>query len=270
MTGECLFFWRLRPTDSPYGLDATTYGHNVATFAKGAGFDGVDFDLENLGTYCTAGTMSGTATVAWMAAATTAARAVYGVNGFISHAPQAPYFGAVGSSSMWAGTTGCYTGLSNAVGSQIDWFNVQVRVDVDVDVDVLWCVAFVCEVGNMVCAEATHADVDDVGVQFYNQGATCYTSYTSLFVASNGDGSCPSFPGTSVAEIASYGVPLASIVVGKPLLSADAGTGYVTGSSLGAMVATAGGAGGIGWSAGVMIWAWDDVAAPAWVATLTP
>ena len=107
-------------------------------------------------------------------------------------------------------------------------------------------------------------------VQFYNQGATCYTSYTSLFVASNGDGSCPSFPGTSVAEIASYGVPLASIVVGKPLLSADAGTGYVTGSSLGAMVATAGGAGGIGWSAGVMIWAWDDVAAPAWVATLTP
>ena len=91
--------------------------------------DGVDLDLENLGAGCTGGALSASSTVSWMATTTTAARAVLsgGGGGFITHAPQAPYFGPVGvsGSSFWAGSTGCYSGVYQQVGSSIDWLNVQ-------------------------------------------------------------------------------------------------------------------------------------------------
>lgn len=88
-------------------------------------------------------------------------------------------------------------------------------------------------------------------VQFYNQGGQCYTSYASLFLAANSQESCPTFPGTSVSEIAAYGVPLNKIVctlsflrcihelfiyfiqvVGKYLLTSDASNGFVSASAL--------------------------------------
>ena len=101
-----------------------------------------------------------------------------------------------------------------------------------------------------------------------SQGATCYTSYTSLFVSSNAGGVCPYFAGTSVSEIASYGIPMSSIIVGKPLLISDAGSGYVSPTALRDMMNTASGSGGIGWPASVMFWSWDAVEGPAWLTTL--
>ena len=84
---------------------------------------------------------------------------------------------------------------------------------------------------------------------------------------SNSGGSCGVFPGTSVLEIASYGVRLNSIVVGKPLLPTDADNGYVAPAQLRTMLSTAAAA---GWSAGVMTWSWDPAQGPAWIQAVYP
>ena len=82
------------------------------------------------------------------------------------------------------------------------------------------------EVGSMI---------DFYFVQFYNQGDTSYETYTELFTKATGP-----FAGTSVKEIASRGVPLQKIVVGKPIVKADAvNSGYVAQSDLGAWAARA-------------------------------
>ncbi len=61
--------------------------------------------------------------------------------------------------SSWAGPTGCYTAVAARAGASITFFNLQ----------------------------------------FYNQGASCYTSYTTLFVQSGAAGlGCEYFPGTSI------------------------------------------------------------------------
>jgi hypothetical protein len=80
----------------------------------------------------------------------------------------APYFGAIGSAAAnpWTLTTGGYSAVYAGAAAAIDFFNVQ----------------------------------------FYNQGPTCYTTYNSLFVNSLDGGACPYFSGTSVAEIARYGI----------------------------------------------------------------
>jgi hypothetical protein len=96
---------RVACSEEPFGANATAYGFNAASFAVAHNLDGVDFDLENLAPNCESGGMTGDQVVAWMVQATTAARAVLGSSGVISHAPQAPYFGAVGGSG-WAGPTG--------------------------------------------------------------------------------------------------------------------------------------------------------------------
>jgi len=72
--------------------------------------------------------------------------------------------------------------------------------------------------------------------QFYNQGPSCYLTYPGIFTNSSFD--CPIFPGTSVAQIASYSyggvqVPLDKIVVAKPVTPVDAGNGYVDPTRLG-------------------------------------
>ena len=60
-------------------------------------------------------------------------------------------------------------------------------------------------------------------VQFYNQGDTMYDSYNELFTQATGH-----FGGTSVKEIAERGIPLKKIVVGKPVIQADAAnSGYI-------------------------------------------
>ncbi len=59
--------------------------------------------------------------------------------------------------------------------------------------------------------------IDWLQIQYYNQGPVCYSDYTGVFVQSSSNG-CWSL-GTSVAEIAGYGIPLHAIVVGKPVRS---------------------------------------------------
>ena len=220
-------------TESPYSQDAVTYGEAVAKFAHNYNLDGVDFDLENLSPGCTYNGMSSSAVVDWMVTVSTAAASMFsqlGGNGFISHAPQSPYFGAIGGggSNSWPGASGCYSAVYAKAASAISWFNTQ----------------------------------------FYNQGATCYTSFEGLFVESNGDGSCPSFPGTSVKEIVRYGVPASVLVVGKPLETADAGNGYVSPSLLHTYIQSAVAA-GIS-VPGVMAWSWDTTQGPAWIAAVYP
>jgi hypothetical protein len=56
--------------------------------------------------------------------------------------------------------------------------------------------------------------LDWLQVQYYNQGPSCYTSFDGIFSASASD--CWA-PGTALPEIAAYGIPLYSVVVGKPV-----------------------------------------------------
>jgi len=100
--------------------------------------------------------------------------------------------------------------------------------------------------------EASADSTDWYNVQFYNQGASCYVDYTGLFTDSS---SCSPFPGTSVQEISSYGVPLSKIVVGKYVQQGDASNGWVDPSTLGQYFNQAQ---SIGWNAGVMGWVWHD------------
>jgi chitinase len=91
--------------------------------------------------------------------------------------------------------------------------------------------------------------IDYYMVQFYNQGDTKYDSYEQLFTKATGG----AFPGTSVKEIAARGVPLQKIVVGKPVVQADAAnTGWVDQAQLGQWALRA--YNEFGWYAGIGHW----------------
>jgi hypothetical protein len=92
-------------------------------------------------------------------------------------------------------------------------------------------------------------NIDALLIQFYGQGATCYTSYQSLFVAANASNSCPAYNGTSLGEIISYGVPSSKAVVGKITLPTDSNSGYVAPSDLHAWFVTA--ASALNWTSGI-------------------
>eukprot|EP01103_Thecamoeba_quadrilineata_P003252 TRINITY_DN13049_c0_g1_i1.p1 TRINITY_DN13049_c0_g1~~TRINITY_DN13049_c0_g1_i1.p1 ORF type:complete len:340 (+),score=64.76 TRINITY_DN13049_c0_g1_i1:44-1021(+) len=94
------------------------------------------------------------------------------------------------------------------------------------------------------------APVDFFNLQFYNQGASCYEDYNGIFTSS-----CSNFPGTSVQQINSYGIPMNVILIGKPVLVTDASNGYVPPATLGQYLQQAS---SIGWSSGVMGWVWHD------------
>jgi len=210
-------------TDSPYSQNPYTLGTTVGKWAKAQYLDGVDFDLENFAPGFTAGSLNTQQTIDWVSNVTLGAHDGFGSNAVISHAPQAPYFGPIGGSGTWVGASGGYTAVYKKVASYITFFNVQ----------------------------------------FYNQGASCYTDYNGLFVTSSG---CSSFPQTAVSEIAKAGVPLSKIVVGKPVTSADAGSGYVSASSLHTWFQQAS---ALGWNAGVMGWVWNDPATlQTWISTI--
>jgi chitinase len=65
--------------------------------------------------------------VAWIVEATQAARAVLGPTGIITHAPQAPYFGAIGSAggNPFTGTSGGYSAVWAGLKGAANWFHVQ-------------------------------------------------------------------------------------------------------------------------------------------------
>jgi len=211
-------------TDSPYSQDAHALGVKVGQWAKAQYLDGVDFDLENIAPGFKVGSLSTASTIDWFGNVTVGAANGFGSGAVITHAPQAPYFGPVGSSTTWVGTTGGYTAVYKRVANYITFFNVQ----------------------------------------FYNQGSSCYVDYAGLFQKS-----CSTFPSTSVGEIASAGIPLSKIVIGKPVTTADASNGWLSGSSLNSLFSQAKSA--TSWNAGLMGWVWNDQATcTSWVKAVYP
>jgi len=103
-------------------------------------------------------------------------------------------------------------------------------------------------------------------LQFYNQGVTCYVDYTGLFEESGED--CQAFPGTSVKEIQGYGIPFDAIVVGKPVGTSNAASGWVSASDLNEWFTQAN---SLGWNTGVMGWEWySPQVTGSWIQTIYP
>lgn len=176
--------------ERPYAMDPDEYGRASADWANAQHLDGVDFDLENVnvGFQFTSANRSSVALIDWFVRASVAARDVLGegrCGGLISHAPQAPYFGAIGNANSWAGPSGgftaVYAALINATPPAIDW----------------------------------------VIAQYYNQGPTCYNTYDAVFLNSS-SGGCWAV-GTSVSELGALGVHPHMVVLAKPLLPDDGG-----------------------------------------------
>jgi chitinase len=120
------------PTTSNY--DPVVVATSLASYVTTYGLDGVDVDWED-----TAAFQAGTGE-AWLITFTTTLRQKL-PNAIITHAPQAPYFAGT---SLY--TKGAYVAVHNAVGSMIQFYNVQ----------------------------------------FYNQGSTSYNTGNSLFNTSGG------------------------------------------------------------------------------------
>jgi len=201
-------------TDAPFDKDPTALGQQVAAWAKANYLDGVDFDLENINQGFVANGKTADQLVSWHASLAKSAYQAFGGSPIITFAPQGPYFGPIGATDGWVGASGGYTGVYKQASQYITFFNVQ----------------------------------------FYNQGAGCYSDYTSLF--KNSGPACPPFPHTSVGEIAAAGVPLSKIVVGKPVTAADASNGWLSGSALAGLFNQA--KSDLGWNTGVMGWVWND------------
>ena len=213
-------------TDIPYSMNANTFGTTVGNWVVSQFLDGIDFDLENLAPYVAYPPMTSAQTIQWMISATTSAKTAMGPNSFITHAPQAPYFGPISSSSTaWAGVLGGYTAVYKGAATSIDYLNVQ----------------------------------------FYNQGS-CYPDFTSTFLNSGSTSGCY-FPGTSANEIASYGIPLSKIIIGKPVTSSDAGSGYIPATTLSTMFSQAQKT--LNYTPGIMGWVWHSPAInSAWLQTI--
>lgn len=107
-----------------------------------------------------------------------------------------------------------------------------------------------------------------VTIQFYNQGPTCYTNFTTLFQDANAGGACTQFPGTSLFEIVSYGVPAELVVVGKITETFDGGNGYVAPPTLHTYFLAANAS--LGWYVGVAAYSWDAVDSAGWIAGVFP
>jgi len=131
---------------NPYTLDAYSTGQTVGKYAKAQQLDGVDFDLENFDQGFTVNGHSSAWTINWCVNITLGAQNGFGSNAILTHAPQSPYFGPIGATNTWAGSSGGYTAVYNKLKGVLTFFNLQ----------------------------------------FYNQGSSCYETYNSLFENGNG------------------------------------------------------------------------------------
>ncbi|KAG6854029.1 hypothetical protein C0991_011234 [Blastosporella zonata] len=121
------------PTTS--GADPIATANTFAAWVKAYSLDGIDVDYEDFGAF------NGGTAEAWLISFTTQLRAQLPAGTYIiTHAPVAPWF----SPSIWPG--GGYLKVNSAVGSLIDWYNVQ----------------------------------------FYNQGTSEYTTCAGLLTTSSG------------------------------------------------------------------------------------
>jgi len=110
-------------TDSPYSNDATRLGTTAGEWARSQHLDGVDFDLEDIAAGFTVGGKNTEQTIDWFVEVTDSCRRALGSDGIISHAPQAPYFGAVGASNQWTGPSGGYSAIEQR--TTVNFYNVQ-------------------------------------------------------------------------------------------------------------------------------------------------
>ncbi|KAJ6454362.1 glycoside hydrolase [Mycena sanguinolenta] len=188
------------------GNDPTAAANYIANYVISFGLDGVDVDYEDFAAVETAGTA-----VAWLTTFTKALRAQLPQGQYIlTHAPVAPWF----SPGLWAGNA--YLGVDSAVGSLIDWYNIQ----------------------------------------FYNQGASEYTTCAGLLTTSSN-----TWPQSAVFQIAANGVSLNKLVIGKPATTGDATTGYMDPATLSTCLVQAAAQ---GWSAGAMTWQYPN-GGSAWI-----
>eukprot|EP00475_Leptophrys_vorax_P012784 TRINITY_DN1915_c0_g1_i2.p1 TRINITY_DN1915_c0_g1~~TRINITY_DN1915_c0_g1_i2.p1 ORF type:complete len:269 (+),score=71.00 TRINITY_DN1915_c0_g1_i2:296-1102(+) len=212
--GGCVLLSVGGATEAPFGMDPSALGGEVAQYALNQQYDGLDFDIENINSGFKSS--SGSDVAQWLISVTNSARSVLGSSKVITHAPQAPYFGPIGASNYWTGSTGGYSSVEK--NSHIDWYNIQ----------------------------------------FYNQGSGCYVDFSGLFQSS-----CSNFPKTSVKEIMTNAdVSANKIVVGKPVTTGDAGSGYLSASQFGNLLREAyadglnvGGFMGWKWESGAETWA---------------
>ncbi|KAJ7116029.1 glycoside hydrolase [Mycena epipterygia] len=102
--------------------------------------------------------------------------------------------------------------------------------------------------------------IDWYNVQFYNQGATEYSTCANLLTTSS-----TTWPGSALFQIAASGVPLSKLVIGKPGTTGDETSGgYIAPATLAGCLATAKNQ---GWTGGAMVWEWPDAAA-SWIQTV--
>ncbi|KDR80725.1 hypothetical protein GALMADRAFT_135845 [Galerina marginata CBS 339.88] len=94
---------------------------------------------------------------------------------------------------------------------------------------------------------------------FYNQGASEYTTCANLLTTSSN-----TWPQTAVFQIASNGVPLNKIVIGKPATSSDASNGFMSTSTLASCLEQAKNQ---GWTGGAMVWQYPK-AKSAWITSV--
>ncbi|OBZ70862.1 hypothetical protein A0H81_09082 [Grifola frondosa] len=98
--------------------------------------------------------------------------------------------------------------------------------------------------------------IDWYNIQFYNQGANEYTDCDSLLTASGGN-----FPESSIFEIATAGIPLNKLVIGKLGAAANGTTGFMHPQTLGVCVAQAEAQ---TWNAGIMAFEYPEADA-SWI-----
>lgn len=260
-------------TDLPYATPAISkgaeFGQRIAQFALDFHFDGVDLDLEGLGPFCTAPSLTGPQVVLFVVSAVLKVREMLGPSRLVVSAPQAPYFSPLSpsSASLWAGDTGCFTGIYAA-----SFYN-RTALDLEesrgaVSFNVTAAAKAVLRSFRTAASPSEpSAAIDFFFVQYYNQGG-CYESFASLFEQSShqggGGGSCP-FPGTSILEISRDShIPPASVVVGKPLLPQDSTNGgWISAAPFGRMLGNA----SIG-PGGVFVLQWSASQAPSWLRTV--
>lgn len=210
---------------------ANAFGIEVGAYAATNSFDGLDFDIENFGTYF--GNPWTADVVPWLIMLTNSARASYistsnGRMPIITHAPQGPYF----SHAFVPNNFQTYADFSQLIGDNVSWYNVQFY--------------------NQGPGNQNDGVCTDLNT---NQAIPCCYS-TAMSLATSSQSACPSFAwGSSVTEIINLGVPFQKVIVGKPIRSIDGGGGQVPGG-INPLLGTLN-------YGGIMGWEWDGTSSTA-------
>jgi chitinase len=204
---------------------ATAFGIEVGQFAANNGFDGLDFDIENMA-------FNSDLTVPWLIELTNRARESYflikGSIPIITHAPQSPYFNHAFAPS----TVRDYTDFVRLIGDNVSWYNIQFY--------------------NQNHGQSEGVCTDDSGATI----DCCYTTSIGLTTTSASD--CPTNPDTSIAEIIAGGVPWQKLIVGKSIRASDGEGGQIfLPKTLKTLLTTTPET----FYGGIMGWSWDGTAA---------